>query len=236
LALKGLTEAVRAYGIRLGSPASTSLPEWPPTAPGGAMGALLRGDLDAAVGIARTLPTGAPAEARCDALAALTIIAAARGDVEAALGRVEPLLSVALHAADRAWVRTAYALRAWLYGLARQPAEGRAELARAFERPGSRGEACLALLLATTLVGSSSDAERLREAGQCCPDTALRVACAVAADVLEDPARGSAPLPAAVGPVIDELVQSQLRARIRERSLRERRPGPSGGLEPGSSS
>ena len=217
LALKGVAEAVRAYAIRLGDSPSVPPPEPPPTGPASAMAALLRGDLDAAARVARSLPTGAPAEARCDALAALTVLAAARGDVEAALGRAEPLLTAALHAADRAWIRTAYALRAWLYGLARQPAEGRAELARAFERPGTRGEACLALLLATTLLGSSSDAERLRQVALSCTDATLQQACAAVADVLEDPAGRPAILAPAVGPFIDGLLQAQLAARMHAR-------------------
>jgi class 3 adenylate cyclase len=234
LALRGVTESVRAYGIRLGdSPA-----ELPPTGPASAMAALLRGDLDTAARIARSLPTGAPAEARCDALAALTVIAAARGDVETALGRAEPLLTAALHAGDRAWVRTAYALRAWLYGLARQPAEGQAELARAFERPGSRGEACLALLLATTLLGSPRDAERLRQVAASCPDATLQQACGIVADALEDsvaPAGRSAIRDGVVGPFIGGLLQAQLTGRIYDRSPRALSRGPSSGSESASS-
>jgi hypothetical protein len=95
------------------------------------------------------------------------------------------------------------------------------------------------LLLATTRLGSSRDAERLRQVAGSCSDAALKHACTAVAGVLEDPAThagSSVVLATAGGPVLGDLLQVQLTARIHERAPREFRTGPAGGPESASSS
>lgn len=214
LQLKGIREPIRAYAIRIAEEIKPSAPEAPALT---AMEALMQGELDAAARIARAVSPGASMEERCGALAALTLVAAARGDIEAALGRTEQLLPLALRAQERSWVRVAYALRSWLYSLARQPGEALAELERAFDRPGSSIDACLALLLAVTIGGSGAHAQRLRDVAKSCPDRSVEKACAAAAEVLEgriDAAGARHALAGVGGPLLEALVQFQLSVRI----------------------
>jgi len=168
--------------------------------------------------LARAMPPRSSADDRCDALAALTILAAARGDLEAALGRTENLRSLSRRAAEPAWVRTAYALRSWLYALARQPGEARAELDRAGEHPGSSAEACSAMLLAAAIGGPAAQTTHLRQLASACPDRAWRLACAAVADALRGrlgraAARGA--VAAAGAPFVADVVGLELAARAR---------------------
>lgn len=214
LTLKGIKEPIRVYAIRATQEAEPARTAAPPTT---AMEAVFRGDLEGAARIASAVLPQASFEDRCNALAVLTILAAARGDVEAALARTEHLLPVALRASERSWVRVAYALRAWLYFLARQPGEAMAELDRAFDRPGSSVEACMALLLAVTVGGSSAHAERLRHVAKSCPDRTVEGACAAAGDVLGgqmDTVAARNQLAGVGGPLFGALVEFQLCARI----------------------
>jgi len=215
LALKGVAEPIRAYAIRVGEPPTPSAGEVPPQRP---LEAVLRGDLDAVPRLVRALPPRASVDERCDALAALVIFAAARGDLESALNRTEKLLPLSRRAAEPSWVRAAYALRSWLYALARQPGEARAELDRACERPGGGAEACLAMLLAVTIGGSAAHAAHLRQLASACRDRACSLACVAVTDALHGRLNVAAAhdAVAAVGaPFVADLVGFQLAARAR---------------------
>lgn len=218
LRLKGLAEPMRAYAIRV---ASAGAPPAVVAPTGRAMEAICRGDLDGAARIARALTARASVDEQGDALAALTLLAACRGDLEGALARTERLLAAGLRAPARSWTRLAYALRSWLYFLARQPWEARAELERALQRPGTSPEACLGLLLAVSLGGTGAHAEQLRQVAASCEDRAVAAACAEAADVLQgregtaDGARRPGGLLG--GSLLGGLVQLQLSARVHGR-------------------
>lgn len=219
LRLKGIREAIHAYAIRVAE--ETERPEVG-APPATALEALMHGDLDAAGRIASTVSAGASIEERCAALAALTILAAARGNAETALGQTERLLTLSLRAPERSWVRVVYALRSWLYFLARQPGEAVAELERAFARPGSSTTACLGLLLAVTLGGSVTDAEHLRQVARSSSDHAVEMACTAVAEVLEGRMEASDARHAVrglTGPLLGAVVELQLCLRFQRQSL-----------------
>lgn len=219
LRLKGIVEPIHAYAIRVAEP--TGPPELR-TLPTTAMEALIQGDPDAAGTIARALSPGASIEERCAALAALTILAAARGDVETALGQTERLLALSLRASERSWVRAVYALRSWLYFLARQPGEAVAELERAFARPGSSTTACLGLLLAVTLGGSAAHAEHLRQVARSSSDRTVETGCAAVAEVLEGRTEASGVhhvVAGLTGPFLGAVVELQLCLRFQRQFL-----------------
>ena len=234
LFLKGVTEPIHAFVIRAGDgsgePAGGATAAEAagargsrPQAPGAQvlarspMDAVLRGDLGGAAQLARAVPPQASADDRCDALAALTIIAAARGDLEGALSRTEKLLQVSRRAAEHAWVRTTYALRAWLYALARQPGEWRAELDRAWECPGSGAEACSAMLLAATIGKPAGQAGHLRELASICEDTSWSPVCTAVAQAVGGRVAAAAAardaVAAAGAPFLAEVIGLQLAAR-----------------------
>lgn len=212
LALKGVAEPIHAYAVRVAEAPLVRAVE-PPRKP---LEAAFRGDFEAAANMARTMSPAASPDERCEALVALVLFAAARGDIESALGRTEQLLTVCFRTADPSWVRAAYALRAWLYFLARQPGEASAELDRAIQRPGEGREAGLLMLLATTTAGSPAQAEPLRHLAATCRDPPVAAACRVVADALEGkvdvPAARDA-LTAAAAPFLAALVELQLVAR-----------------------
>jgi class 3 adenylate cyclase len=221
LTLKGITEPIRVYAI-----GGVDRPQPPhvETAPLRPMDAVARGDLDRAAQIVRSMRQQASANERCDALAALAIVAATRGDVEMALRRTEQMLPLALRAAEASWLRAAYALRAWLYSLARQPGEARAELARAHQRPGESSDACLLMLLAVTMEGSAAHAGHLRRMASACPERSWGGACAVVADALEGRLDAGAAYNAVAGagaPFMAALVGFQLASRAGETGERE---------------
>lgn len=210
LALKGVAESIRVYAIRA---IETPKPPSPEGRPKNPMDAVARGDLEEVARIGRTISPQASADERCNALAALAIVAAAHGDVETALSRTEQLLPLSFRATEPSWVRAAYALRSWFYSLARQPGEARAELDRAVERTGSSTEACLLMLLAVTLGGSAAQAERIRHAASACQDRALGTACAAVVDALQgrlNAAIAQSAIAAAGAPFIAALVGFQL--------------------------
>ncbi len=215
LRLKGVAEPVRAFAVRVGETPRVPSVETPAQRP---MEAVLQGNLDAVTRLVRAMPPRPSADDRCDALAALTIFAAARGDLEAALSRTENLLPLSRRAAEPAWVRTAYALRSWLYALARQPGESRAELDRASEHPGSSAEACSAMLLAAAIAGLPAQRTHLRQLASACSDRAWSLACAAVADALHDRLGAAAArdaVAAAGAPFVAELVGLELAARAR---------------------
>ncbi len=214
LSLKGVTEPIRAYAIRM----PRHVPAVAPIIPAHPIEAVRQGNLDEAVRLARDLPSEAPADARCDALTALVIVSASHGDLEGALAWTERLLTVAPRASDRAWGVAVYALRAWCYALARQPGEAGAELERALERPAPGHLGTMLLLLAVSIIGRPADASALRQIADGADDLPLRAACRAVADVLEDRSPLTAVVPTlgpACGPLLAELIELQLMAHHR---------------------
>ena len=216
LALKGITEPVRAYSLRVAAPPTSASPPAAAssTTEAGPCDTVRRGDLDGAIQKARAVTPEAPLEERCDAFAVLVLVAAARGDVEAALRRSEQLLALGLRVRDRSWVCTAYGLRAWLYFLARQAGEAAAELDRALERSGPGLNACLPLLLAVSLGGTTRHAEEIRHLGKSALDPALGAACLAVADAVQQGTAPSAGLDAMAGPFCGAVIDIQLSARF----------------------
>src|SRR5262245_48142566 len=109
LLLKGIEEPIRAYSWRV-EPPPRGVASRPIL---NAMDAIRRGDLGRARELVSTVRKDEPADDRCDALVAVSLLAAARGDLEAAFSRSEQLLAVASHATDRSWRGAAFALRSW---------------------------------------------------------------------------------------------------------------------------
>lgn len=213
LTLKGVAEPIRAHGIKIGQAPRAPQPAGPATRP---MEAVLRGNLEEASRLARALLAEPAITVRCEALVALTMITAARGDLESALARTEQLLPVAHRAPDTSWARTTYALRSWLYFLARQPAEAQAELDRALERPGATPAACLLTLLAVTANPLPSHVEPVRHLGQACVEPPLSIACKTVADVLEGRVDSRSAVDAVIlagAPFIAALLELQFTAR-----------------------
>ncbi len=215
LRLKGVAEPVRALAISVGETPRVPGAEVPAQRP---MEAILQGDLDAVTRLVRAMPPRSSADDRSDALSALTILAAAYGDLEGALGRTEKLLPLSRRAAEPSWVRTAYALRSWLYALARQPGESRAELDRAGAHPGSSAEACSAMLLAVAIGGLAAQTTHLRQLASACQDRAWSLACSAVADSLHGRLSAAAARDAVVAagaPFVAEVVGLELAARAR---------------------
>jgi SAM-dependent methyltransferase len=181
------------------------------------MDAIHRGDLGRAVEIVGAIRKDDRADDRCDALAALSLLAATRADLEAAFGRSEQLLSVSRRASDPSWRRAAYALRSWLYFLARQAGEARAELDRSFERPGAGPTTVLPVLLAVSLGGDPQHVERLRQIGGTAIASPLTTACGALADSIEariPSARARAGIEELAGSFLGAVVELQLAARL----------------------
>src|SRR5262249_10832342 len=111
------------------------------------------------------------------------------------------------------------ALRSWLYSLARQPGEARAELDRAFDRLGAGPMTALPLLLAVSLGGTPGHAERLRQMGVTAQQSPLGAACQAIAGALEGrlpPSRAHQAIEAVAGPVLGAVMELQLAARLQE--------------------
>jgi hypothetical protein len=214
LLLKGIEEPIRAYSWRAVAP-----PKGASQPVRSAIDAIRRGDLGRARELASGIRKEEPADDRCDALIAISLLAAVRGDLEAAFSRSEQLLTAASHATDRSWRQAAFALRSWLYSLARQAGEARAELDRTFDRLGAGPMTVLPLLLAVSLAGTSSHAERLRQVGITAAQSPLDAACQAIADVLEarvPPPGAHQAIEAVAGPVLGAVIELQLAARLQE--------------------
>ena len=212
LVLKGIDEPIRTYSWRAAPPAKSA----PVHGARSALDAIRRGELARAMELASAAQRDAPPDDRCDILAAVSLVAAARGDLEGALGRTEKLLGAALRASDGSWIRAAYGLRAWLYFLARQPGEARAELDRSFDRPGGGPTTALPLLLAVSLGGTPGHVERLRHMGGTTLESALAAACGAIVDVLQariEPAAAREAVQEVAGPFLGAVLELQLTAR-----------------------
>ncbi len=213
LTLKGVAEPIRAYAVRVIARPVSVLSDTPPKSP---IEVLRSGQLDEAAQHARALFAKASADVRCDALAVLAVVSASRGDLEGALGHTERLLSFIHRASNPSWVRLAYALRAWLYSLARQPGEASAELERAIDRPDGSPSALLFMLLAITMVGGAVSVKALRQLTVTGQDESSCFACTTVAEVLagraglDDARRALTPVS---GPFLTELIMLQLAAR-----------------------
>jgi class 3 adenylate cyclase len=222
LALKGIAESVHAYSLRVTEPPASASPDAGAAPRAGPCDTVRLGDLEGAIRRARAVRPGASLDERCDALAALALVAAAHGDVEAALRRGEDLLALGLRVRDRSWVRAAYGLRAWLYFLARQGGEAVAELDRALARPGAGLNACLPLLLAVSLGGTARQAVEIRHLGMNAGEPGLGAACLAVADAVEEGREPAPPLDAVAGPFCGAVVELQLSARFNRAFAPER--------------
>lgn len=220
LMLKGVAEPIQAYAIRV---APVPLPH-PAVSPASPMEAVLQGQLEEAIRLSRALPRHAPADLHCDALTAMAVVTASHGDLEGALYYTERLLRQVPRAADPSWARAAYALRAWLYSLVRQPGEAQAELARVLERPGTSLPAVIFLLLAITIAGQPAHAEELLKVAAVCAEAPCQAACAAVAAALqgriavEEAGRA---LVSSAGPFLADLIALQLAARTGKGATRQ---------------